>query len=109
MHECGLLEVWPICDKAEVNRSVRVKLGWIGNVVAEVFVQKGVVRLEPELPFVPAMIDGCGSPEVRFAEKILLEDLDGSRIRVGVEINRVVADHPAKIGHHIGRKSVLVR
>ena len=54
------------------------------------------------------MVDGCGSLEISLAKPIVLEDLDGSRIRVGVEIIRVVADHRAKISHRMGRKSVLV-
>ena len=76
LYESRLLKVWPVSKKAEVNRSVVVKLGRIGDVIAKIFVQECVVRLESKFPFVPSMIDGGGAPEVGFAEEIVLEDLD---------------------------------
>ena len=54
------------------------------------------------------MNDGDAALEISFAKPIVLENLDRRRIGVGVEIVRVVAHHPAKIGHHVGRKNVLV-
>ena len=55
-----------------------------------------------------AMHGGDTALEISFAKEIVLEDLDRRGLRVGIEIIGVVANHSAKIGHHVGRKRVLV-
>src|SRR5579862_4946278 len=108
LYKQRLLEVGLISQEVKVDGGVIVELAWIGNVVAQVFVQKRVVGLETELPLVPAMDDRSCAFEVCLAKGILLENLDGSRFRVGVEIIGIVPAHGPKISRRIGRKSVLV-
>src|SRR5450755_11945 len=108
LNKYGLLKVGPVSQKVKVDRSVIVKLTGIGNVVAQVFVKKCVVRFETEFPLVPAMDNRSCAFEIRLAEGVLLEDFDGSRFRVGVETVGVIAAHHAKISGRVGRKAVLV-
>ena len=81
---------------------------WIGNDIAEVLVQECVVRLEPELPLLPAPIGGERTSKIPLSESIVLEYLYRSLLRVGIEIVGVVADHAAKLGQHMGRENMLV-
>ena len=39
---------------------------------------------------------------------VVLKDLDGGGVDIGIEMVRVVAHHAAKVGNHIGRKRVLI-
>ena len=102
LHEHGLLEIGAVGDEREIGGSLGIKLSGVGDVVAEIFVEKDVVGFEAEFPLVAATGDGPRSLEVGFAKEILLEDLDGSGVGIGVKADVVVADHGAKVGERVG-------
>src|ERR1700683_240921 len=102
LHKSRLLQVRAIRQKAESRRSAGIKLGGICNSVSEILVQENIVGLDSEFPFVPAVNRGDGALEIPFAKPIVLKNFYGSRIRVGVEIVGIVADHCPEIGHHAG-------
>jgi hypothetical protein len=75
LDKCGLLKVRPAARirlsgnrKDECRRSARRKSRRIGDDITEIFVQKGVVRLDSEFPFVAPVIDGNRALEVAFAK-----------------------------------------
>ena len=78
LHKCGLLEVRAICLESERERRTGIKWRRIGNDVAEIFVQKYIVGLDSEFPFVPPMIDGTDALEISLAKPVVLKHLDGS-------------------------------
>src|SRR5580704_347808 len=77
LDEGGLFEVGAVAYEAKGLRRLWIKLAWIGNDVAKVFVEKCVVRFESDLPFVMAMVEGHGPFEISFAKPIVLKDFDG--------------------------------
>src|SRR5579862_1844470 len=109
LHEYGLLQIRTISLESKGTRRIVVELAWIGDDVIKILIQKGVVGLGSELPFMPAMIDGRSPFEICLAKPIVLKNFDRRRIRIGVEVVRIVTEHGAEIRGRIARKGVLVR
>ena len=70
--------------------------------ISEILIQKNIVGLQSDFPFVAAVNGGKRAFEISFAKPIVLKNLYRGRIRVGIEIICIVAHHHAKIGHHVG-------
>src|ERR1700722_15522363 len=108
LHKRRLFQIRTIRCETERGGGARIELSRVGDDVVEVFVQKGVVRLHAKLEFVAPMIYRSGPLEISFAEPIVLKNFYWSRIRVGIEIICVVADHSTEINQRVRRKYVLV-
>ena len=102
LHKGGLFEIRAIGQKVEGSGRAGIKLGWIGDVESKVLIQESIVGLDSEFPFLAAVNGGNGAFEISFAKPIVLKNLYGSGIRVGIEIDGIVANHGVKIGHHMG-------
>src|ERR1700683_416660 len=55
LHKSRLLQVRAIRQKAESRRRAGIKLRWVRNSVSEILVQKNIVGLDSEFPFVLAV------------------------------------------------------
>src|SRR5271166_5052874 len=109
LNESRLLQVWPVADEAEPRRRSRVELRRIGDYVGEALVQEDVVRLNANLPLLPAAVNGNRSFEISFGKAIALEGNDGGGQQVRRQRVRIVANHPSQIAHNVRREQVLIR
>src|SRR3984957_6348607 len=101
LHKGGLFEIGATGQKMERRRGAGIKLGWIGDVESKILIQDSTVGLDSEFPFLAAVNGGDSTFEISFAKPIVLKNLYGSGIRVGIEIDGIVANHGVKIDHHM--------
>ena len=110
LDESALFEIPSLVfGKSETERSEGIKLGGVGDVIDEGFVDMRGVHFDAAFPFLAAVMDGNGGFDIEFAEAAVLESDDGGGERVGVQELRIVASHGAKIGEDVGGKGVLVK
>src|SRR5271165_50624 len=109
LNESRLLQVWPIAHKAERRRRSGVELRGIGDYVGEALVQEDVIRLDTDLPLLPAAVNGNRSFEISFGKAVALESNDGCGQQIRRQAVRVVAYHPSQVAHNVGREQMLIR
>src|SRR5215472_9274120 len=93
LNKCRLLERRATSSKPKRRRGVGIKIGSIGDHIAELLVQKRIIRLHADLPFLPTMVYGYRPLEIHFP-KIVVEKSDDRRgKRIRCESIRVVPHH----------------
>jgi len=98
----GLFEVGTAAGEGEGGGSARIEgkvgIAWIrGNQIAEVFVEKEIVRFETGFPFVTALVDRNRGVEVGLLEIVAQEGSDRPSAVIGVEIGGRIAPHAVNV------------
>ena len=76
LQESRLLQVRVVAVERKGCRCAGIKLGWIGDNVAETFVQKSSVGFHTGLPFLVRVMDGNGPLEIALVKAIVLKRND---------------------------------
>ena len=97
LEEGGLFKVGTSGGEGEGWGGAGIELCGVGDEVAEVFAEKGVVGVDAGFPLVFGAVEGGGEVEVGFAKVVVLEDCDGCGVGVGVEGGGFVAEHCVRV------------
>ena len=76
LHEGRLLKIGTIGEKRKSRRSAGIELRRVGDLIAEILIQRCIVGFEACLPLMPAVIHANGAAEISLAKPVVLEDLD---------------------------------